>query len=102
MKKFLLVVYLFFAVCTISVFAQDTKSKAGSNNLPQQVEISVSDNKIQIQNAVVGQKVEIFSVIGIKMAEFEIKTVNGDYSLNVPKGYYIVKIGEVVRKIVFR
>jgi hypothetical protein len=59
-------------------------------------------NRIKVENAVVGSFIEVYSVVGIKVAEIEVKTPNGEYPLNIAKGYYIVRIGSTVRKIALR
>lgn len=66
------------------------------------IEIFFVDNKIKVNNATVGSTLEIYSVVGLKVFEVKIKYPSGDYPVNLPKGYYIVRIGETVRKIVIR
>lgn len=66
------------------------------------VQISVSDNHITIVNAPVGSKLEIFSVVGIKVREIEMKQSSGEYTVNIAKGYYIIRIEETVRKVAIR
>ncbi len=103
MRKFLLLNIIFFAINSYSLFAQDVKSKAVVFNERPSIEITILENRtIQVQNATVGQKLQVFSVIGLKVAEFEVKSPTVEYQLNVPRGYYIIKIGEVVRKVVLR
>ncbi|MDD4514639.1 hypothetical protein [Massilibacteroides sp.] len=66
------------------------------------VEISFVDNRLKVTNATIGSKLEVYSVVGVKVLEIEIKYPSGDYSVNLSKGYYIVRLGETVRKIVIR
>ena len=66
------------------------------------VEISVFENRIRVENAPVGSKLEIYSVVGIKVKELEVKQPSGEYVVDIAKGYYIVRIGETVRKIAIR
>ena len=40
---------------------------------PEAIEITSSENRIQVYNAPVGSKLEIYSVVGIKVKEIEIK-----------------------------
>lgn len=53
-------------------------------------------------NATVGSKLEVYSIVGVKVLEIEIKYSSGDYAVNLARGYYIVRLGETVRKIVIR
>lgn len=103
----LLFIY-FSLVLTMSLSAEVYSADKGLASYSQkqkttpEVEISVTDNKIRVNNAIVGSKLEIYSVVGVKVVEFEIKYTSGDYAINLAKGYYIVRIGETVRKIVIR
>lgn len=69
---------------------------------PEAIEISASDNRIKVTNAPVGSKLEIYSVVGIKVKEIEMKQPSGEYIVNIAKGYYIIRIGDTVRKIAIR
>lgn len=64
--------------------------------------ITVSDNRITIANAPIGSKLEIFSVVGIKVREIDMKQSSGEYMVNIAKGYYIIRIEETVRKVAIR
>jgi len=66
------------------------------------VEISAADNTIKVKNAEVGSKLEIYNVVGVKVMEIDMKFSSGKYSVNIDKGYYIVRINETVRKIIIR
>lgn len=67
-----------------------------------EVEISIINNRLKIKNALVGSKLEIYSIVGVKVFETEIKYSSGEYVLNLAKGYYIVRLKDTVRKIVIR
>ena len=67
-----------------------------------QLEVIATDNRIKLSNAPVGSKLEIYSVVGIKMVEIDIKESTAEYPVNIAKGYYIVRIGEIVRKVAIR
>lgn len=68
----------------------------------QPVEISAYENRIVVENAPVGSKLEIYSVVGIKVKEIEMKQPSGEYVVNIAKGYYIIRIGDTVRKVAIR
>lgn len=82
--------------------AADSTRVAKQLNKPDSVEISAYDNKIVVKNAPVGNKLEIYSVVGIRVKEFEIKQPDGEYAVNLAKGYYIIRIGDTVRKVAIR
>jgi hypothetical protein len=69
---------------------------------PPSPEVVAIDNRIKVTNAPVGSKLEIYSVVGIKIVEIEMKQSSGEYTVNIAKGYYIIRIGETVRKVAIR
>ena len=105
MKKNLLSL-LFLLVCMCfqaTVLAQqDTKLKPVSNDIDCILEIRAAGNTIFIECAPIGKKIEIFSIVGIKVKEFKIEDTSGEFTLSVPKGYYIIKLNDTFRKIAVR
>ena len=69
---------------------------------PEAIEITSSENRIQVANAPIGSKLEIYSVVGIKVKEIEIKQPTAEYTLSIAKGYYIIRIADTVRKVAIR
>ena len=57
---------------------------------------------LQVQNAVIGEKLEVLSIVGVRVFERHIESTNQEFPLDLPKGYYIVKIRNVVRKILVK
>jgi hypothetical protein len=68
----------------------------------QATEISIIGNKIYVQNLPTGGKLQVFSVLGVNVATVDVKAGSGEYAISLPKGYYIVKIGDVVRKVAIK
>ena len=66
------------------------------------IEISAYDSCIRVKNAPIGSLLEIYSVVGINVKEIKIKEAEGEYPVHIPKGYYIIRIGDTVRKVVIR
>ena len=66
------------------------------------IEINTYDNKIVVRNAPINSRLEIYSLVGIRVKEIEMKQSDGEYTVNIAKGYYIVRIGETVCKIAIR
>ena len=84
-----------------SVFAAEaTAEPAESNfeNAAAPIEISVSRNAIRVLNAQ-GQTLELYSVTGARIKAVKITAGDETVSFNVPRGCYIVKIGDFVRKV---
>lgn len=80
----------------------DTTTHVVKQAKPDSIEISAYDNKIVVKNAPVGSKLEIYSVVGIRVKEIKMKEPNGEYTVDIAKGYYIIRIGETVRKVAIR
>jgi len=107
MKKNLLsLLFLLAFMCfQTAVFAQqEAKQRPISNETERAMELSVVGNKIFIENAPVGKKIVVFSLMGLKVTEIKIETSTVEHTLNVPKGYYILKISDTdtVRRAVIR
>ncbi len=64
--------------------------------------LSIVDNTIHIKNARQGCIMEIYNILGVKIDTMTIDTTEKSITLNLPKGYYIVKLDNTVRKIVIR
>ena len=85
------------------VYAQANKSGvktfASRQEDPSPIEITAYENRI---NAPVGSILEIYSVVGIKVKEIEVKQSTAEYVVDIAKGYYIIRIGDTVRKVAIR
>ena len=56
----------------------------------------------QQANTTVSGTLEIYSVVGIRVKEIPMKQPSGEYAVDIAKGYYIVRIGDTVRKVSIR
>ncbi len=102
MRKLVFVLTLLFVITfTISLSAQEAKQKPVSGS-EKNIELIVNGNQVFVRNAESGQLLEIYSVVGLKVDEIVMKSSPSEYVLNVPKGYYILKIGDVVRKVAIK
>jgi hypothetical protein len=103
-------IFMVFVLSTgvglVSGYAQQTNQAAYTTKKtpekPPSVEVVAIDNRIKVTNALIGSKLEIYSVVGIKIVEIEMKQSSGEYTVNIAKGYYIIRIGETVRKVAIR
>lgn len=108
--KVLITIVLLLAVwagCPLDVVAQQadttvSRTTVSKDKEPDAVEISAYDNKIVVENAPAGSKLEIYSVVGIRVKEIPMKQPSGEYTVDIAKGYYIVRIGDTVRKVSIR
>jgi hypothetical protein len=79
-----------------------TTLSVSSQQVDNSIKVSAADNRIVVSNAPVNSKLEIYNIVGSKVKEFEIKQPSGEYPVTLPKGYYIIRIEGIVRKIVIR
>ena len=61
----------------------------------------VTGQNVRVQNGS-NQMLEIYNLTGVRVAAFRIDSEDKTISLNLPKGVYILKVGQVVRKISLR
>lgn len=97
-KSFSLILLLFILIAPISAQKGEKAAAPVAQETPA-VSIFMKGNTLQLQNVTVGEKVEILSIVGVRVFQKKIENTNQDYELDLPKGYYIVKIGTIVRKI---
>lgn len=100
-KLFTIFLVLFVIVTTNDLYAQASLSPDTPEQSPR-IGITVSEKKITIINAPNNLPIKIFSLVGVKVAEFKVASIRQDYYLDVPVGYYIVKAGEQTFKIAIR
>jgi hypothetical protein len=101
-----LLMFGYLGLFSIPVHAQqkDNLSKVFVEKAVQDslIGITTDDNKVTLSNVPVNTTMEIYTIIGTKVKEIEIKQPSGEYILKLPKGYYIIRIADTVRKIVIR
>lgn len=67
----------------------------------QEISITISQSNLHVTGAN-GQTLYIYKVTGVCVQSFKVEGNDKRYELNLPKGCYIVKVGDVVRKISIR
>ena len=100
MKKLLLIAFvLTWLAAPVSTYAQTETDTADS--FLMNTTLTVKGTKVHVTGAN-GENLEIFNLTGIKVATLFIDSADKSFNLNLPKGCYILKVGEVVRKISIR
>lgn len=79
----------------------DTIKQAGYYKEPV-IEIKVFENRILVENLQQEMILEIFNIMGVKVYSRRIPPGTGEYPVNLPRGYYILKIGKITKKIAIR
>lgn len=67
-----------------------------------ETKISFSDNRLIVENLKQDSVLEVFSIVGVKVYSIKIKAGTNEYPINLPKGYYIIRIGNIAKKIALR
>lgn len=86
----------------LRALAQANQTQIVATTTDKSVDISVVDNRIVVLNAPPKSKMEIYSIVGTKIREIELKNPSGEYAVSLSKGYYIVRVANTVRKIIIR
>lgn len=98
---------LLMILCTFFMFAATPGRAAHTANAMliendfSNVTISVSENILHVTGAA-GQVLQLYNVAGVCVMTFKIEGADKRYDLNLPKGFYIVKVGKVVRKVAIK
>ncbi len=62
------------------------------------ITLIIQDNTVHVKGAN-GAVLKIYKLTGIEVASMRVDGADKSFTLNVPKGVYILKVGKVVRKI---
>ncbi|SCM55273.1 T9SS type A sorting domain-containing protein [Petrimonas mucosa] len=96
---------IFISLCGIGldgIYAQDqNRVKVVEVSVPEP-KIKVAENRLIIENLPKDGVLEIFSIVGVKVLTRQVKAGNNEYPLDLPKGYYIIRIGDLVKKILLK
>jgi len=98
MKKILLA-FVLMAALLAPVYAQKSEKVSTPVSQDQTITIILKGKSLQIQNIKVGDKIEILNILGIRVLEKKSDSTYVEIQLELPQGYYIVKVGTLVRKI---
>ena len=72
-----------------------------TEQIDHEVSIVVEGNTVTV-NGAEGQVLEVISLTGRKVAQFDINSPSQRIELNLTKGCYVFKIGKFVRKVASR
>ncbi len=102
MKRFyitILITFLSLFAFGLSVNSLQAQNRIVMEEFVPEVRISIAANKLIVENLPKDGILEVFSIVGVKVYSEKVKAGTNEYTLNLPKGYYIVKIGDIVKKI---
>ena len=105
MKRFyyISIFTLLFAISYASMEAYAfNQNSVTLEEVKQEAKISISENRIKVDNPNEETVLEIFSIVGVKVFSEKVKTGNTEFPINLPKGYYIIRVGNKAKKIALR
>ena len=98
-KKLLIILFMGITFCfPVEAVASVSSVIEVIDNDVQNVNITVSDSKIQVSGAN-GEVLLVYNLAGVLVKVVKIEGADKRFDLNLPKGCYIVKVGKTVRKI---
>lgn len=100
MRKFLLISTILFLLAA-PVLATGILMDPASSAQVDDTAISVEGNIVTVSGAQ-GEKLQVVSLTGRLVAEFDITAPVQRVELNLSKGCYILKVGKLVRKVSIR
>ncbi len=102
MKKYIsrLLLCASLAVASTAVWATPVEASPAevSAEVQNDVKIAVKGNTLRVTGAA-GLTLEIFSVTGQKVKAVKLSANDETVSTSLPRGCYIIKVGDVVRKV---
>lgn len=103
MKRFTLIAFLLFFLFTVqNTAAQSEKKTLIVESEVTQVILTVNGNIVRVQYAPTNSALEIYNILGVKVSSYKIDSPDKTLTLNLPKGCYILKIGDIVRRITIK
>lgn len=64
--------------------------------------IKLTGNQLIIEDLVKDSVLDIYNIMGVKVYNRRVKAGTNQYILSLPKGYYIIKIDKLTRKIAIK
>ena len=66
-----------------------------------EIEIIVEQGAIRVAGAI-GETMRVYNVTGVEVMNMRVDSQDKRFHVNLPKGFYIIKVGKVVRKVYLR
>lgn len=103
MKRIILCFLIIFSFLSYPVvYAQEGRKSQPIDNEQTSVTLTVIGNTVRVLNATPGSVLEVYNVLGMKVASIKIDSVDKVITLNLPKGWYILKIENIARKVAIK
>ena len=97
MKKFWIIALSLFLLGNIPSIAIAQMDEEVEMEM-EAITLSIQNNRVHITNAE-GKYLEVYNITGVRAARIQIDSNDKQITLNLSKGYYILKVDKVVRKV---
>ena len=102
MKKRYIILALLATLAPLPILATEDGESDGVEQLElNEIKISVNGTQIHLTGAL-GKTLEIYDVLGVRVATIKIDSEDKTLALNLKRGCYILKVEKVVRKVSIR
>jgi hypothetical protein len=101
MKQFVLYIFLLFFLSLPGVSGQEGRRSVLNDVEQNTVSLTILGNNVRVQNAL-GAVLEIYNILGMKVSSTRIDSPDKTVALNLSKGWYILKVENVTRKIAIK
>lgn len=91
-----------FMLMSIPMTSSATSAVEIVDNDFQAITISINSESVLRVTGAAGEILYIYNITGVRVMSIKVDGADKSYSLNLPKGCYIVKVGKMVRKISIR
>lgn len=103
MKKIGLFVFAAFMLATLGFPANAQESRGGfameKTEEQHSVEIIFAENRVILKNLPNDDVLEVFNIMGAKIYSRRVSAGTNEYILSLPRGFYILKVGKITKKI---
>lgn len=94
-----IIIFSALLACPTMAAANEMPTEDATLNVSSEnVRVNLNGRTLHVQNGA-GLTLEIYSVTGAKVASYKIDTNDKSIRLELPRGCYIVKVGDVARKV---
>ncbi len=104
----LFLIILTWSIC-LPTYTQDLTSLTGDitdnryiASIQDSIVIKQAGNRLIVENLPKDDILEVYNIMGVKVHNRRVNAGTNEYLLSLPKGYYILKIGKITKKIAIR
>lgn len=98
MKKILTILFVSMLTFGYAVHMSASASIELIELSDETISVTIKGSVLQVSGAS-GRMLYVYNVAGVRVKSIRIDGDSKQYTLNLPKGCYIVKVGDLVRKI---